>query len=87
MCKGLFLTIPYFSKTFLVECDALGNGIGAFLTQEGMPLSFESWPIKGKGLCKPIYEKEIMEILCELKQWNYYLIGRHLWCQKRSGYS
>ena len=41
MCKTLFLTTPYFSKTFIVECDALGNGIGIVLKREGIPLSFK----------------------------------------------
>jgi hypothetical protein len=42
MCKALILTTPYFTKTFILECDALGNGIGVGLMQEGRPLDFES---------------------------------------------
>jgi hypothetical protein len=33
--------------------------------------------VKGKDLHKPIYEKEMMEILHALKKWHPYLIGRH----------
>ena len=40
-------------------------------------LAFESRPLKGKDLHKPIYEKEMMEILHALKKWRPYLIGRH----------
>jgi hypothetical protein len=36
--------------------------------QEGRPLDFESRPLKGKGLHKPIYEKEMMEIIHALKK-------------------
>jgi hypothetical protein len=68
MCKASFLTTLDFKKTFIVECDALGNGIGVVLMQEGRPLAFESRPLKGKDLHKTIYEKEMMTILHALKK-------------------
>jgi hypothetical protein len=42
MCKAPVMTTPDFTKTFIVECDSLGNAIGAILMQEGRPLAFES---------------------------------------------
>jgi hypothetical protein len=77
MCKALALTTPDFTKTFIAECDASGNGNGVVLMLEGRPLAFESRPLKGKDIHNPIYEKEMMAILHTLKKWHPYLIGTH----------
>ena len=77
MWKDPILTTLDFTKTFIVEYDALGNGYGAILMQEGIHLAFGSYPIKEKDLHKPIYKKEMLAILHALKQWHPYLIGRH----------
>jgi hypothetical protein len=68
MCKSHVLTTTDFTKTYIMECDASGNGISVVLMQEGRPLAFESQPLKGKDLHKPIYEKEMMAILHALKK-------------------
>ena len=50
MCITLVLHTTYLTKAFIVECDALGNGIVVVLMQEGRPITFESCPTKGKNL-------------------------------------
>ena len=77
MCHTPVLATPYFTIFFIVECDASRNGNGVFLMQEWRPIAFESHPIRGKYLHKPIYEKEMLAILQALKQWRPHLMGRH----------
>jgi hypothetical protein len=35
MCTTSVLTLPNFTKSFVLECDALGKGIGVVLMQQG----------------------------------------------------
>ena len=58
------LATPEFTKTFIMESDVLGNGIGAILMQEEHPLAFKIHPIKGNNLKGPF-----MRRTC----WQYYI--------------
>jgi hypothetical protein len=49
MCTTPILATLDFTKTFILECDALGHGIDVILMQEGRPLSFERIQLKGKN--------------------------------------
>ncbi|KAK1610106.1 hypothetical protein QYE76_033779 [Lolium multiflorum] len=59
-----------FSKTFIVETDACGKGVGAVLIQDNHPLVFiiKALGPRNKGLST--YEKECLAILMAVDKWS-----------------
>ena len=68
MVQPPVLTFPKFDKTFVIECDALGKGLGAVLMQQGKPISFHSQALKGKNLALSTYEKELLALVTAIKR-------------------
>jgi hypothetical protein len=70
------LSLPDFSKPFVIECDASGVGLGAILMQDKKPTAYYSKALGVKNLTKSAYEKELMAVVLVIQHWRPYLLGR-----------
>lgn len=75
------LAMPDFDQPFVIQTDALGDGIGAILTQQGKPLAFLS---RSLGITKrswSTYAREMLAIVVAIRTWRPYLLGRRFTIQ------
>jgi hypothetical protein len=69
------LVVPDVTQSFVLECDASGEGIGAVLMQGGHPIVFESRKLRELERLYSIYDKEMLAIMHTLTKFRQYLVG------------
>jgi hypothetical protein len=66
----LVLALPDFTLSFVLECDASGEGIGTILMQGGHPIVFESRKLSYPKRLYSIYDKEMLAIMHALTKFR-----------------
>eukprot|EP00253_Pinus_taeda_P027546 PITA_27546 len=69
------LALPDFTQPFVLECDALREGIGAVLMRRGHLIAFESQKLLPHERLYSIYNKEMLAIMHALVKYRQYLVG------------
>eukprot|EP00253_Pinus_taeda_P032599 PITA_32599 len=75
MSNYLVLALSDFKRSFVLECDASGERVGAVLMQGGYPIAFESRKLLPHERLYSIYEKEMLVVMHALAKLRQYLEG------------
>ncbi|GJX63720.1 ty3-gypsy retrotransposon protein [Tanacetum coccineum] len=71
------LVLPDFSKPFIVETDASGQGIGAILSQNGHRIPFLSKKLSYRMQQASTYVRELYAITEAVAKFRHYLFGHY----------
>jgi hypothetical protein len=75
LTSAAILQLPDFDRDFVVECDALGIGLGAVLHQGSGSVAFFSHQLAPRYTKLTSYERELIRLVQAVRHWRPYLWG------------
>lgn len=75
MSTYLVLDLPDFSQSFVLECNASSEGIGAILMWNVHPISFKRKKLKDYECHYSIYDKEMLAIMHAMAKFRAYFVA------------
>jgi hypothetical protein len=69
------LILPDLSRKFDIYCDALRQGLGCVLMQDGQVVSYASHRLRKHEDNYPTHDLELAAVVHAVKIWRHYLIG------------
>jgi hypothetical protein len=70
------LVMPDMEKPFSIYCDALGQGLGCLLMQDGHVVAYTSWQLRKHEVNYPTHDLELAVVVHILKIWRHCLMGK-----------
>lgn len=71
------LTLPDFSKPFIVEVNACGTGVGVVLLQNKQVVAYLNQVLSKKYQGLSTYEKRVDSLIDTFDKWRHYLHPNH----------
>lgn len=71
------LGLPSSFEGFTIYSDALKNGLGCVLMQNGRVIAYASRQLKSYEKNYPTHDLELAAVVFVLKIWRHYLYGEH----------
>jgi hypothetical protein len=70
------LEMPDMEKSFSIYCDALGQGLGCVLMQDGYVVAYASRQLRKCEVNYPTHDLKLAVVVHALKIWRHYLMGK-----------
>jgi hypothetical protein len=70
------LVMPDMDKPFSIYCDALGQGLGCVLMQDGRVVAYASRQLRKHEVNYPTHDLDLAAVVHALNIWRHYLMGK-----------